>query len=83
MIVKQVKQKIRITAEDVARLYEISDEEFSDQCEDDNGENYAPSENDEKSDVEDVLTGGRVPIETDVEVNSYDDEEEYYRNKYY
>ncbi|KAF5287017.1 hypothetical protein FQA39_LY16131 [Lamprigera yunnana] len=63
----------RMTAEDVARLCEISDEEFSNQCEDNNGENYAPSENDEKSDVEDVLTGGTVPIEKEVEVNSHDD----------
>ncbi|KAF5288882.1 hypothetical protein FQA39_LY03761 [Lamprigera yunnana] len=64
-----------MTAEDVARLCEISDEEFSDQCEDDNGENYAQSENYEKSDVEDVLTGESVPIETEMEVNSDDDEE--------
>ncbi|KAF5279426.1 hypothetical protein FQA39_LY05536 [Lamprigera yunnana] len=64
-----------MTAEDVARLCEIFDEEFSDQCEDDNGENYAPSENDKQSDVKDVFTGGRIPIETEVEVNSEDDEE--------
>ncbi|KAF5279119.1 hypothetical protein FQA39_LY05797 [Lamprigera yunnana] len=48
---------------------------ISDQCEDDNSENYAPSENDEKSDVEDVLIGERVAIKTKVEVNSDDDEE--------
>ncbi|KAF5271777.1 hypothetical protein FQA39_LY08100 [Lamprigera yunnana] len=65
----------KITAEDVARLCEISDEEFNDQCEDDNDENYVPSENDEKSVVQDILTGGRVPTETEVEVNSDDDEE--------
>ncbi|KAF5278588.1 hypothetical protein FQA39_LY00630 [Lamprigera yunnana] len=54
-------------AEDIARLCEISDGKFSDLCEDDNDKNYVPSENDEKLDV-DVLTRGRVPIETEVEV---------------
>ncbi|KAF5282282.1 hypothetical protein FQA39_LY17644 [Lamprigera yunnana] len=54
----------KMTAEDVARLCKICDEKFIDQCEDNNDENYVPSENDEKSDVEDVLTEGKVPIKT-------------------
>ncbi|KAF5277377.1 hypothetical protein FQA39_LY06190 [Lamprigera yunnana] len=64
-----------MAAEDVARLCEISDEDFSDQCRDDNDENYVPSENDEKSNVKDVLTGEKVTIKTEVEVNSDDEEE--------
>ncbi|KAF5277448.1 hypothetical protein FQA39_LY06261 [Lamprigera yunnana] len=65
----------KMAAEDVARLCEISDEDFSHQCRDDNDENYVPSENDEKSDVKDVLTGEKVIIKTGVEVNSDDNKE--------
>ncbi|KAF5299773.1 hypothetical protein FQA39_LY11443 [Lamprigera yunnana] len=53
----------RMTAEELARLCEIYDDKFSDQCEDDNDENYVLSENYEKSDAE-VLTGEKVPIKT-------------------
>ncbi|KAF5289852.1 hypothetical protein FQA39_LY14965 [Lamprigera yunnana] len=64
-----------MAVEDVATLCEICDEEFSDQCEYYNDENNVPSENDEKSDVKDVLTRERVANKTEVEVNSDDDEE--------
>lgn len=67
--------RFSMTAEDVANLCEMSDEEFSDTFEDDNDEEYVPPANDKESDVEDVRTGERVPIETEVEINSDDDEE--------